>query len=121
MCFEIDSVLSRLKMLVALLVALGMMACENKTIELELVFPNEAARIATDELEVFVFAGDNSSSRSDVRCSERLGRLEQDKALGVEPYAETLRAPFEGQEITKFPAGNPVVFVVGYRKKKAEI
>lgn len=104
--------------------ALGLLlivsSCSAPKLELQLVFPNDNAKLAADELELFVFSQDGVDGRADVRCSERLGRIAQGKPLGVDPFVGALSAPFAGQEIADFPAGNPVVFVLAYRRIDAE-
>jgi len=95
-------------------------ACTQDSVELQLVYPNEQAKTATHELEIFVFTQDGIDGSTDVRCSERLGKIERGESLDVDPFVGALSAPFAGQEILNFPSGNPVVFVVGYRRIDTE-
>ncbi|MEE2903254.1 MAG: hypothetical protein VYC39_13050, partial [Myxococcota bacterium] len=89
-------------------------ACTNEPVELQILFPNEATRLATDELEVFVFSRESGFGATDVRCSERLGRFEEGKDLEIDPFLGTLSAPFAGEDIPNFPTKNTVLVVVGF-------
>ena len=95
-------------------------ACSNEPVQLEILFPNDAARVATDELEIFVYSRESGFGATDVRCSERLGRFEEGKDLEIDPFLGTLIRPFEGQEIPNFPTENTVLVVVGFVRIDAE-
>jgi len=100
--------------LAVLLTCLISTACSNESVELQILFPNEATRLATDELEVFVFSRESGFGATDVRCSERLGRFEEGKDLEIDPFLGTLTAPFAGEDIPNFPTKNTVLVVVGF-------
>ena len=95
----------------ALLLALGA-GCGPSDGSVILRFPSEAARQATKKVELYAIADGLSAERP--RCDALLGKLPREEPLGVDLITEAFPLPREGaRTITGFPAGAPVVLVVG--------
>lgn len=75
-------------------------------------FPSEAARQATKTIELYAVRDPLSSERA--QCATLLAKLPREEPLGLDLITEPFALPLEGSRtISGFPAGAPVVFVVG--------
>lgn len=95
----------------ALLLALGA-GCGPGDGSIILRFPSEAARQATKKIELYALGAAERIDRPS--CDALLAKLPREEPLGVDLVTEPFPLPKEGAyTITGFPAGAPVVLVVG--------
>jgi hypothetical protein len=100
----------------------ALFGCGGGSTSIEVTFPSDGARKATSELTIYAFKREEAqASGVGQSCAEVLTDLAANEAIGVNPAGDPLQAPFDGKQITNFPAGDPIVLVVGTNIDKRPI
>jgi len=107
----------RLALTVTITSTIALAACSPSETSIVLTFPSAAARLATKEVAVYAFPQEENAATS--TCREFMAHLPKGESLGANPVDDPF--PLSGERrITNFPAGAPVVLVVGYNDTEAE-
>ncbi|MBI4816291.1 MAG: VCBS repeat-containing protein [Deltaproteobacteria bacterium] len=97
---------------------LGLAACSSDSASIALSFPNQEAKDATAQIEILAFPRDRVGvGVVEITCDDFLGELAKGEPVPGDPVDEPFEQPFDGRSISTFPAGDPVVLVVGYNSK----
>lgn len=92
------------------LCALAALACAPGSTSIAISYPTPAAKLATKKLAVYAFSQEEGAARA--RCRDYTGKLPSGEPLAANPVDDPF--PLDGEKtLTNFPAGDPVIVVVG--------